>query len=357
MIDECRRAKEDLCGNDKDDGSNATGMDETHLTFCGKTTRITRQEFDSAILPLIDRAEDVVDDALSVLESHNDANVIHEVVLVGGSTHIPTVRSMLRRKFPPPIPPELCTSISAETAVAQGLAIQAALVSGLVPLWELRNAMMLDVLPHSIGVWVVGGNHGVCVGKGAPFVKGQIIQPNEDKTHQGHYVQILQKDAPLPSMGSSTFTLAAAGQSGITVIAAEHIGPGNVFQCMGVFDFLLRRSGKEGGGCDRAARQLEIGMTLETSGKFIVSVFDESDPEHREKRRKYLKERASDEGGADGGNLNEYTDIYHEEHDERPACSRTEIALTLFCIIFFAVYVVARIAFSDVEILHANDEL
>ena len=55
-------------------------------------------------------------------------------------------------------------------------AIQAAVV--LVPLWVLRNAMMMDVLPqHSIGVWVssIDAKHGKDAGKVAPFTKGQFI--------------------------------------------------------------------------------------------------------------------------------------------------------------------------------------
>ncbi len=42
---------------------------------------------------------------------------------------------------------------------------------------------------------------------------------------------ILQKDSPLPAMGSAAFTLAAAYQSGVTVISVEQIGAGDVFQC------------------------------------------------------------------------------------------------------------------------------
>jgi len=385
FISLCRRAKEELCGNDEKGESNESdvaGMPETNVTLSGKEIRITRQEFDSAIQPLIDRAECVVDNALSALkesqqqdESLSGNVLIHEVVLVGGSTHIPTIRTMLRRKFPPPIHPELCTSISAETAVAQGLAIQAALVSGVVPLWELRNAMMLDVLPHSIGAWVScaptanGGNSGDDgVGNGAPFSKGDIMQPNNggNKRDGGHFVPILHKDAPLPAMGSATFGLAAANQSGVTVIAAEHIGPGETYQCMGVFDFLLHRLNNEDGshGQQRKVREIEIGMTLEISGKFIVSIFDKSDPEHREKRRRYLKEKAFRDGNKDENDvvLEEdevlMEDYYREEEQRSASFSGTEIGLLLFCVILFALYVATRIAFSNVELGYdENDEL
>jgi len=356
FIGECRRAKEELCGSSEDKHEcekNGAGITETHVNLHGKTTVLTRQEFDSAIQTLVDRAEHVVDDALSVLDAHDPTSSIHEVVLVGGSSHIPTIRSMLRRKFPPPIPPELCTSISAETAVAQGLAIQAALISGLVPLWELRNAMMLDVLPHSIGVWVV--NPGWDAKKGAPFSKGQIIQPQDDEQCKGYFVPILLKDATLPAMGSATFTLASSHQSGVTVIAAEHIGPGDVFQCMGVFDFLLHRLTKDNKNYSNV-REVKIGMTLETSGEFIVSIFDEHDPVHRERRRKYLMEKASYNKGVDAM-PNDCMDHYlYEEEEHRDSFTRNEIALASLCAILFAFYVATRLAFGEIE-PPASDDL
>ncbi|KAL3786378.1 hypothetical protein ACHAW5_004775 [Stephanodiscus triporus] len=359
LIYECRRAKEELCGNtdDKSEGRNPAGIAQAHVTFRGKTIAITRQEFDSTIQPLVDRAERVVEDALAAFESRHRTTLIHEVVLVGASTHIPTVRSMLRRRFPPPVPPELCTSISAETAVAQGLAIQAALVSGLVPLWELRNAMMMDVLPHSIGVWVssIFVTHDMDARKVAPFTKGQIIHPEVDGENQGYYVPILQKDAPLPAMGNADFTLAAADQPGVTVIAVEQIGPGDVFQCMGVFDFLLCRLTEEDDGEYVKVRQVKIGMTLVTSGEFTVSVYDEKDPDHREKRRRYIREKASRDGSAK--DIPQDIERFYEEEEKEPGCSGTEISLAIFCIISFALYITARVAFRDVDISHANDEL
>ena len=410
LIRQCRRAKEELCGNDdsatnesgtKSNDSTAAaaaegGMESTSpstiqaITLDGKKVELTPQEFDKAIQPLIDRAEHVVDEALSsLLESHlsssslssqniqiNQDNVhslIHEVVLVGGSSHIPTLRSMLRRKFPPPIPPELCTSISAETAVAQGLAIQAALVSGVVPLWELRNAMMLDVLPHSFGVWVITGGYETNNGTGAPFATGDIIEPNKQQRNgsrlhnQGHYVPILYKDSPLPAKGSATFTLADRHQSGVTVVAVEQIGPGEVYQCMGVFDFLLFRLPEKESihstSNDDNGRHVEVGMTLETSGQFVVSIFDENDPDHREKRRRYLKEKALKEGvdtstGA-GWKYDANLDRFYEEDEDdgRVACSGTEIGLVILCSVLFALYVGARMAFNDLEMQSENDEL
>jgi molecular chaperone DnaK (HSP70) len=372
LISECRRAKEELCCSIDDKSSNDgmrinIGTVDASIIFQGKTISISTQEFNSVIQPIVDRAELVIQDALSTFKFRHDqmkmnTPIIHEVVLVGGSTHIPTVRTMLRRIFPPPIPSELCTSISAESAVAQGLAIQAALLSGLVPLWELRNAMMMDVLPHSIGVWIspiinmnshndsndAGGSKAVPV----PFTKGQIINPatNQD-SHQGYYVPILDKDAPLPAKGNAAFTLADVKQPGVTVIAVEQIGPGDIFQCMGVFDFLLYRLEHND---DSKVRQVKIGMALEESGEFTVSIFDEKDPDHRDKRRRYLIEKALLRDGSSIKNIQKDGDEHLYDEDEERIDQRysgTEISLAIICVISFVLYVATRIAFSNASSL------
>ena len=115
---------------------------------------------------------------------------------------------------------------------------------------------------------------------------------------------------------------------------------------MGVFDFLLCRLNERD---DRdKVRQLKIGMTLETSGEFTVSIYDEKDPDHREKRQRYLKEKAS----RDGSVKETLKDIerFYKEEEKDPGCSGTEISLAIFCIISFALYVTARVAFRDADI-------
>lgn len=322
LVRQCRCAKEELCGSDDTDSSG-----DVNIAYLGKELQITRADFDQAIQHLVDRAEHVIDEALSALKSQSSTTSIHEVVLVGGSTYIPAIRTMLRRKFPPPVPPELCTSISAETAVSQGLAIQAALVSGLVPLFELRNAMMLDTIPHSIGVWVCGSN---AANQAPPYETGDFIEAKDKGAMAGHFVPILEKDTILPAKGSTTFELANADQHGVSIVAVEHIGQ-DQYQCMGVFNFLLHRVVED---CNNK-RKIEVGMILKESGQFVVSIFDEKDPEHREKGRKYLESKG-------------LTD-YELEEKEVPSYSGNEIGLILFCVAFFALYVAVKVLFNDIE--------
>ena len=320
LVRQCRRAKEELCGTGDID---SVLVDDVNISYIGKELHVTRLEFDEAIEHLVDRAEHVIDDVLLALKAQDFTSKVHEVVLVGGSTHIPTIRSMLRRKFPPPFVPELCTSISAETAVSQGLAIQAALVSGLVPLFELRNAMMLDTMPHSIGVWVCGSK--------CTYEKGDFIQAKTVDVATGHYVPILNKDTTLPAKGSTTFELASSGQNGVSIVAVEQIGQ-DQYQCMGVFNFLLHHLEDCGN-----TRKVEVGMILKESGQFIVSIFDEKDPEHRDKGRKYLESKG-------------LIDNLPFEEEKPGSTSGNEIGLILFCVAFFALYVTVKVLFSEIDL-------
>ena len=322
LVRQCRHAKEELCGNGDID---SVPVDSAVIAYQGKEMHITKTEFDQAIEHLVDRAEHVVDDALSALEAQEPTSKVQEVVLVGGSTHIPTIRSMLSRKFPPPFVPELCTSISAETAVSQGLAIQAALVSGLVPLYELRNAMMLDTMPHSIGVWVCGPNST----KESPYEKGDFIQAGDMAA--GHFVPILEKDTTLPAKGNTTFELANAAQNGVSIVAVENIGK-DQYQCMGVFNFLLHHLEDCGN-----TRKVEVGMVLKESGQFIVSIFDELDPEHRAKGRKYLESQG-------------LIDSENPEEEKQGSISGNEVGLILFCVAFFALYVTVKVLFNEIDL-------
>lgn len=78
---------------------------------------------------------------------------IAEVVLVGGSTRIPKVQSMISEFFGGK---ELCKSINPDEAVAFGAAVQAAIVTGGGSA-EVQNMLLLDVTPLSLGLETVGG--------------------------------------------------------------------------------------------------------------------------------------------------------------------------------------------------------
>ena len=75
--------------------------------------------------------------------------------------------------------PAFCGSVHPTKAVAQGAAIRSAVLSGRVPAHALRNVLMLDVLPHVIGVSSSGES----------------------------FVEILKRNAPLPAECYSTVVI------------------------------------------------------------------------------------------------------------------------------------------------------
>ena len=302
LLRACRRGKELLCGN----------AEEPPADFCtivwdGERLHITQQEFNLSIESLIQRAHDLVQGAMERYASMTSTDsVVDEVVLVGGATRVPAVRAMLQHLFSSL---ELCTSVNAESAVAQGAAIQAALRSGLVPKHELRSALMLDALPHSIGV----------------------------QMDNGAFLPILDKDEPLPAMGCATFALADVHQPGVTVVAVEDVGEELPLERIGEFTFLLRRLSEEELSKLGGKRTVDIGMTMETSGEFVVSVFDSNDPEHLERKRRYQQHKAT---GVELG--------YHDDRANKGSKMTRDETIMVACSVFlFLMYVLVKLIFHD----------
>ena len=274
----CRRAKESLCGN----GSDEPPLESIEIGYKNESITLTRVVFETIIFPLVSEAKLVVEKAMEACKTKVEHDIqIDEVVLVGGGTRVPSIRNMLSERFPPPHPPSLCYSVNPDAAVAQGAAIQAAILSGLVPHHEIRSAMMLDAIPHSIGVLVPRKGEDISGDKAKDFIV------------EGDFVPILLKDSSLPAKGSSSFSLNDPNQNGVTVLVFENIGNDDhslKLQFLGEFTFHLRRLNDESiASLPNGVRTIEIGMICETDGSFIVSVYDANDPEDVAKLINYKK--------------------------------------------------------------------
>ena len=174
MVDYCmaefkRKHRKDMAGNERAKRRLRTACERAKRTLssatqavveldalfegCDYSTTITRARFEELNMDYFRKCIAPVERVLRDAGMSKDR--VHDVVLVGGSTRIPKVQSMLQEFFNGKEPNK---SINPDEAVAYGAAVQAAILSGEDKGDEtLSSVLLLDVTPLSLGLETAGG--------------------------------------------------------------------------------------------------------------------------------------------------------------------------------------------------------